>query len=238
MSDINHPEDADHPSNENGADAHPGETRANDTQESDTVDEDFGDEMLDPIKELQAQNAELNEQILRLAAELENTRRRADREKTDAGRYAIQNFARDLLPVADNFERALAAAPDDGGDDSVLQGLIAGVRMTEKDLLGALERHGVRRIEPTGERFDPNLHQAVAQSPAAGVPSGHVAQTAQTGFSLGDRVLRAAMVIVSTGEPPSANDADNNANGAPIGGETDQNGGASGNVGSKIDTSV
>ncbi|MEO0398012.1 MAG: nucleotide exchange factor GrpE [Pseudomonadota bacterium] len=158
---------------------------------------------------LQDEVDRLNDKLLRSAAELENTRRRAERERQDAGKYAIANFARDLLSVADNFERALAAAPEDPSELSAdgLKGLMTGVRMTEKELLTMLERHGVKRISPTGEKFDPNLHQAVAQAPAAGVPSGHVANVAQTGFVLGDRVLRAAMVVVSTGEPPQEADA-------------------------------
>ncbi len=145
--------------------------------------------------------SELNDRFLRLAAELENTRRRAEREKADAGRYAIANFARDLLGVTDNFERALQAA---GGEDApasaeVLSGIVSGLRMTEKELLSVLERHGVRRIFPAGEKFDPNLHQAVAQVPSATIPAGHVVDVAQPGFMIGDRVLRAAMVTVSSG---------------------------------------
>lgn len=147
----------------------------------------------------------LNDKILRLAAELENTRRRGEREKADAGRYAIATFARDLLAVADNFERALEHAPTgDAAKETGVAGLIAGVEMTERELNKTLERHGVVRIDPVGDKFDPNLHQAVAQAPAAGVPSGHVAQTAQTGFVLGERILRAAMVVVSTGEPAAS----------------------------------
>ena len=149
------------------------------------------------VAALQDENASLNDRVLRLAAELENLRRRAEREKAEASRYAIGAFARDLLPVADNFERALAAAPD-AVEDS-LEGFMTGVRMTERELIKTLERHGLVRVDPVGEKFDPNRHQAVAQAPAPGVPAGHVAQTAQSGFILGDRVLRAAMVVVSTG---------------------------------------
>ncbi|NNE40562.1 MAG: nucleotide exchange factor GrpE [Marinicaulis sp.] len=150
---------------------------------------------------LKEELSNLNDQILRLAAELENTRRRADREKADAGRYAIANFARDLLGVADNFERALHAA---GGEDAnpsteALSGIVAGLRMTENELLSVLERHGVKRINPAGEKFDPNLHQAVAQIPGGAVPAGHVVDVAQPGFTIGNRVLRAAMVTVSSG---------------------------------------
>lgn len=159
--------------------------------------------------ELEAANAELNDRILRLAAELENTRRRADREKADASRYAIAAFARDLLNVADTFERALNSAPADNVEINAetVSSFVTGVKMTERTLAAALERHGVKKINPKGEKFDPNLHQAVAQAPAAGVPAGYVAETAQPGFVIGDRVLRAAMVIVSTGEGASASDS-------------------------------
>jgi molecular chaperone GrpE len=158
------------------------------------------------IAELEGELSDLNDRVLRLAAELENTRRRADREKQDASRYAIASFARDLVAVADSFDRALATLPPEGAAASAetLAGFAAGVRMTERSLAAALERNGVKKIDPRGEKFDPNLHQAVAQAPAAGVPAGHVAETAQTGFVIGERTLRAAMVIVSTGEPPSS----------------------------------
>ncbi len=148
--------------------------------------------------------SELNDRILRIAAELENTRRRAAREKVDAGRYAIAGFARDLLAVADNFDRALRAAGIDGdslpeGRSEAFMGLLSGIQMTEKELLSVLERHGVNRIDAAGEKFDPNLHQAVAQVPDATVPTGHVVDVAQPGFTIGERVLRAAMVTVSSG---------------------------------------
>lgn len=155
---------------------------------------------------------ELNEKILRLAAELENTRRRAERDKVEAGKYAIANFARDLLSVADNFERALQVAPEGGDvDPETVSGMVTGVRMTEAELLRTLERHGVKKIDPKGEKFDPHIHQAVAQAPAATIPQGFVAEVAQPGFVLGERVLRAAMVVVSTGgeqadDQPTAGD--------------------------------
>lgn len=158
------------------------------------------------IAELESELSALNDRVLRLAAELENTRRRAEREKQDASRYAIASFARDLVAVADIFDRALQMLPPEGAEASAetLTGFAAGVRMTERTLAATLERHGVKKIDPKGEKFDPNLHQAVAQAPAPGVPAGHVAETAQTGFVIGDRVLRAAMVVVSTGDPASA----------------------------------
>jgi len=166
----------------------------------------IGEEAAAIVDALEAQVNELNDRLLRLAAELENTRRRADREKQDASRYAIASFARDLVGVADIFERALQTLPSEGVEASpeALSGFAAGIRMTERSLATALERHGVRKIDPRGEKFDPNLHQAVAQAPAPGVPAGHVAETAQPGFVIGDRVLRAAIVIVSTGDPSPA----------------------------------
>ena len=145
--------------------------------------------------------AEMNDRFLRLAAELENTRRRAEREKQDAGRYAITELARELVGVADNFDRALQTVPAEGGGiaPDQVDGLMTGLRMTEKELLTILTRYDVHRIFPVGERFDPNLHQAVAQVPADKVPTGHVVEVVQPGFTIGSRVLRAAMVTISLG---------------------------------------
>lgn len=167
------------------------------------------EESIDGAKSPEEEIAELNDRILRIAAELENTRRRAAREKVDAGRYAIAGFARDLLAVADNFDRALRAAGIEGdslpeGRSEAFMGLLSGIQMTEKELLSVLERHGVNRIDASGEKFDPNLHQAVAQVPDGTIPTGHVVDVAQPGFTIGERVLRAAMVTVSSG---ASNDA-------------------------------
>lgn len=153
------------------------------------------------ISRLEAEKAELKDRMLRLAAEMENTKRRAAREKADASQYAIVNFARDLLSVADNFQRALESAPDSDTEISAqtITGLVNGVRMTQKELLTVLERNGVTLVDPKGEKFDPNLHQAIAQVPGNGIPEGHVVDVAQLGFTIGERVLRAAMVTVSSG---------------------------------------
>ncbi|GJL92806.1 nucleotide exchange factor GrpE [Hyphococcus sp.] len=161
-------------------------------------DEDMQED--DPNAALEAANreiAELKDRFLRLAAELDNTRRRAEREKADAGRYAISNFARDLIGVADNFDRALHAA--NGADEQTATVIVDGLRMTEKELLSVLDRHGIRRVAAAREKFDPHVHQAVAQIPHPDIPSGHVVDVAQQGFTIGDRVLRAAMVTVSSG---------------------------------------
>lgn len=167
------------------------------------TDEDLADEAAE-IEQLRAQISELNDRVLRFAAELENTRRRGERERADASRYAIANFARDLLNIADAFDRALAAAPEESAPVAPenFSAFVSGLKMTDKELHAVLERHGVRRIDPQGEKFDPNLHQAVAQAPGD-VPSGHVLNVAQHGFVIGDRVLRAAMVVVSTGPESS-----------------------------------
>lgn len=144
--------------------------------------------------------AALNDRVLRLAAELENTRRRAEREKQDAGRYAIATFARDLLAVADTFEMAMTSVPGATAGAESVAAFVEGVRMTDKELRAAFERHGVRRIEPEGQKFDPNFHMAVAQA-AGEAPAGHVLAVAAPGYVIGDRVLRAALVVVSTGAP-------------------------------------
>ncbi|MEM1410533.1 MAG: nucleotide exchange factor GrpE [Pseudomonadota bacterium] len=153
------------------------------------------------IAELEAELAAEKDRLLRLAADLENTRRRADREKQEAARYGITGFARDLLSVADNFSRALELAPDDPSqmDTDGFRGLINGMRMTEKELITVFERNGIERISPAGEKFDPNRHQAIAQVPGNGEPKDHVVDVAAPGFVIGERVIRAAMVTVSTG---------------------------------------
>ncbi|MEL6111174.1 MAG: nucleotide exchange factor GrpE [Pseudomonadota bacterium] len=179
-------------------------------------------ELIALIDEKDAQIAELNDRFLRLAAELENARRRAEKEKSDAGKYAIAELARDLVAVADNFDRALRFLPDDVADikPDAIPGLVTGLRMTEKELLTVLERYRIIRVFPEGERFDPNLHQAVAQVPGKGIPQGFVVDVAQPGFTIGDRVLRAAMVTVSLGggaeeKPAAAQSADQDAAPSP-----------------------
>jgi molecular chaperone GrpE len=153
------------------------------------------------IAELEAQVEAEKERALRFAAELDNTRRRAEREKSETARFAITGFARDLLSVADNFARALELAPDDPAQMSPegFRGLLNGMRMTEKELITVFERNGIQRISPAGEKFDPNIHQAIAQVPGNGEPKDHVVDVAAPGFVIGDRVIRAAMVTVSTG---------------------------------------
>jgi molecular chaperone GrpE len=152
------------------------------------------------------ENEELKDRALRLAAEMENLRRRTARDVVDARTYAVSNFARDMLTVSDNLRRALDAVPDEAkaGGDAGFKALFEGVDITERSLLSTLERHGVRKLAPEGEKFDPNFHQAMFEIPNPDVPTGTVVQVVQAGYSIGDRVLRPAMVGVARGGPKSA----------------------------------
>ena len=151
------------------------------------------------MDQLRAENADLKDKLLRALADTENLRRRAEREKAEATLYAATNFARDLLSVADNFGRAMAALPDGTREkaDEAIKNLLSGIEMTERELLQVFERHGIRRLEPLGEKFDPNLHQAVFEVPTAEKPAGTVMQVAQSGYAIGERCLRPAMVGVA-----------------------------------------
>lgn len=157
----------------------------------------------DVIVRLAAENEELKDRALRFAAEMENLRRRTARDVHDARTYAIAGFARDMLSVSDNLRRALDAIPAEAraSEDAGLKALVEGVEMTERGMLGALERHGVKKLEPEGERFDPNFHQAMFEIPNPDVPANTVLQVVQTGYVIGERVLRPAMVGVSKGGP-------------------------------------
>ena len=158
------------------------------------------------VDKLTAENAELKDRLLRALAETENTRRRAEREAADARAYAISAFARDMLTVADNLARALDSVPAEAraGAEGPLKTLIEGVEITSRDLVAALGRHGVKKLEPQGEKFDPHFHQAVFEAPDESVPAGTVTQVAQSGWKIGERVLRPAMVGVSKGGPKAA----------------------------------
>jgi molecular chaperone GrpE len=161
----------------------------------------------DQAEALRAEVAQLKEQVLRYAADAENTKRRADREANDARHYAIQRFSQDLLGAADNLARALQAAPRDASDPAV-KNLVAGIEMIEKDLLSAFERNGLKRLDPPrGAKFDPHRHQAMMEQPASDVGAGAVLQVMQSGYELHGRLVRPAMVIVSakgsTGEAPA-----------------------------------
>ena len=176
--------------------------------EDETATEEFNavaDAALDHMEALAAENASLKEQVLRFAADAENTKRRAEREANDARAYAIQKFARDLLTVADNLGRALTAPP--ANEDPAVKNFLVGVEMTEKALLSAFETNGLKRVDPTaGTKFDPHQHQAVMEQVSNEVGAGSVIQTLQPGYELLGRLVRPAMVVVaakgSIGEVP------------------------------------
>lgn len=161
------------------------------------------------VAALQAELTKARDDMLRALADAENTRRRAERQVTEARAYAIDRFAGDLLPIADTLSRALQAAPSETSDDA-LRNLITGVEMTERALIDAFAKHGLKRVGARGDTFDPNLHQAVAQAPSE-FPAGVVAEVMQPGYVLGDRTLRAAMVMISAG-PASAGSQSASAN--------------------------
>lgn len=158
------------------------------------------------LARLVEENEKLKDQVLRMAADMENLRRRTTREVADARAYAIANFARDMLQVADNLSRALDAIPAEAkeGGDAGFKALIDGVELTARDMLVALERHGVKKLDPQGEKFDPNFHQAMFEVPDPSVPNATVVQVVQTGYVIGERVLRPAMVGVAKGGPKQA----------------------------------
>ena len=161
---------------------------------------------LQAIDALRSENAELKDRVLRTLAELDNFRKRAEREKAEATLYAATNFARDLLPVADTFSRALASIAPDKRDaaDEMTRNLLAGIEVTERELLNVFERHGIRRVEALGQKFDPNMHQAMFEVPTAEQPPGTVVQVMQDGYAIGGRCLRPALVGVARAP---ANDA-------------------------------
>jgi molecular chaperone GrpE len=160
----------------------------------------------DPVAELAKEAAELKDRLLRTLAEMENLRRRTEREVADARVYGVTNFARDIVGVADGMERAMRALDDGLRDkaDAGVKALLDGVELTERELLKVLEKHGVTKLEPKGQKFDPNLHQAMFEIPDPSVPAGMVTQVVQPGYKIGERVLRPAMVGVSKGGPKQA----------------------------------
>ncbi len=180
-----------------------------------TATEEFNavaDAALDHMEALAAENASLKEQVLRFAADAENTKRRAEREANDARAYAIQKFARDLLTVADTLGRALTAPP--ASDEPAVKNFLVGVEMTEKALLSAFETNGLKRLDPVkGTKFDPHQHQAVMEQVSEDTGAGGVIQTLQPGYELLGRLVRPAMVVVaakgSTGDVAAESPASN-----------------------------
>jgi molecular chaperone GrpE len=154
----------------------------------------------DETAALKTEVAELKDRLLRVQAEMDNVRKRLEREKAEQAKFAITKFARDVLGVGDNVQRAIEAVPKASLEhDPVLKSFFEGVTMIERELLAVFGRHGIKRLDPKGEPFDPNYHQAVVEVPDEEVPAGCVAQVFQSGYQLEERVLRPAMVAVSSG---------------------------------------
>jgi len=158
------------------------------------------------VEALTREVAEARDKMLRTLAEMENLRQRTRREVADAKTYGITGFARDVLDIADNLQRALDAVPPEAraAADPGLKALIEGVELTERSLLNALEKNGVKKFDPAGQKFDPNFQQAMYEVPDPSVPSGTVVQVVQAGFMIGERVLRPALVGVSKGGAKAA----------------------------------
>ena len=157
------------------------------------------------VAALQAENADLKDRLLRTHAEMDNVRKRGEREKSDTLKYAVSKFAQDVLTIGDNVQRAIAAVPPDAAEqDPALKSFLEGVTMTERELVNALERHGISRMDPLGAPFNPHHHQAVMETQSTEVPHATVIQVLQAGYMIEDRVLRPAMVVVAKGGPKLA----------------------------------
>ena len=162
------------------------------------------------LENLSAENTALKDRSLRLMAEMENMRRRTEREVGDAKTYGVSNFAREMLSVLDNLRRAVASVPAAGvAESGPLRTLVEGVELTEKDFVSRLARFAVKPLDPQGKKFDPNMHEALFEMPDETVPSGTVVQVVETGYSIGDRVLRPAKVGVSRGGPRASTETIN-----------------------------
>ncbi len=146
--------------------------------------------------------ADLKDRLLRALAEVENVRRRGEREREDARLYAATNFARDIVRVADNLRRGLESVPTGAREENAaLATLLEGVELTERDLLSIFEKHGIKQVAPMGQKFDHNLHEALFEAPGTGQPGGTVIQVIETGYTINDRLLRPARVGVAAAEP-------------------------------------
>jgi molecular chaperone GrpE len=173
------------------------------------------------ITGLERENADLKDRLLRALAEMENLRRRTEREIQDTRAFSITKFASDMISTADNLRRAIESAPklEEGEEGEAIAKAVAplleGVSLTERDLLKALEKHGVKRREPVGERFDPHRDQAMFEIPDETVPNGTVMQVVQVGYTIGERILRPTMVGVSKGGPARPATAETETSEAP-----------------------
>lgn len=180
------------------------ELDAGETSDADISDEDI--KHLEVLDALRRENADLKNRLLREMADMENLRKRTQREKADSSRFAVTKFAGDLLTVGDDLRRAIDAVPAEVRDkaDVAAATLISGVEVTERQFLQILERHGVHRFEPMDEKFDPSVHEALFELPDPSKPNGTICQVIEAGYMIGDRVLRPARVGVAKGGPREA----------------------------------
>lgn len=186
------------------------ETNTEVVDESEIENEDVGDNISDDdetTEELTAEQeiAELKDKLLRTLADMENLRRRSQKDREDAIKFSAANFARDMLSVADNLRRATESIPEEcDADRTSLTAFIEGIALTEKELISTLERHGIRKIEPMGEKFDPQFHEAMYEIPSVDAENGTVLQVVEAGYVIHDRLLRPAKVGISkTGSNPN-----------------------------------
>jgi molecular chaperone GrpE len=173
-------------------------------REEDLEEDEVEEEEVDETELLKVEIADLKERYIRLAADMENLRRRTEREVKDARVFAISNFARDVLSVSDDLSRAMQVVRDSQNTEDPLAsvaGLVEGIAATERAMITTMERHGVTRVDPMGEKFDPNFHQAMFEVPDTTKPNNTVMNVVQAGFKIGERMLRPALVGVSKGGP-------------------------------------
>ncbi|WP_339632881.1 nucleotide exchange factor GrpE [uncultured Sneathiella sp.] len=193
---LNEQEDGKKMSNEAETDVQAAEAGGKAALEAEAAE---GTEQEDILAIKDAEIAELKDKLLRAMADVENMRRRAEREKQDAHSYAVTKFARDILGVADNMRRAIESIPDESRANQDVKNVLPGIEMTESELLNTLEKHQIRKIDPKGEKFDPNLHQAMYEIEDPSVEPGTILQVTQSGYVIADRLLRPAMVGVAKG---------------------------------------
>ena len=174
---------------------------ADETEEGETEGAEAADGSMSPEEEI----ADLQDKLLRALADTENLRRRSQKDREDTLKYSSANFARDMLSVADNLRRAIESIPEEGDPDGqALVGFLEGISLTEKELLSTLERHGIQKVEPIGEKFDPQFHEAMFEVPTSDSAAGTVVQVVETGYVIHDRLLRPAKVgIAKAGDGPS-----------------------------------
>ncbi len=165
--------------------------------------------LLQAVNDLKTENAELRDKHLRIIAEMENFRRRAERDKAEGMKYAVSEFSRDIVSLADNLRRAIEAVPKDAVEQNAgLKSLLEGVEVTERELFKVFERHGITRFDPLGEKFNPHNHEAVVKINVPNVPADVIVQVLQAGYKIGERVLRPATVIVAKGGNVAAKPAE------------------------------